>query len=95
MAEEFWCSCKSDYLHLLQHRKKWQKHSRNLKLGDLVLVKDDEATRNEWPTGIVHRTFPSSDGLVRKVEIAVVKDMKRVFCVRPVSDLVTLLEFQE
>lgn len=84
-----------DYLHHLQHRKKWQEHSRNLKLGDLVQVKDDEATRNEWPTGIAHRAFPSSDELVRKVEIRVVKDMKRVLCVRPVSDLVTLLEVEE
>ena len=89
---------KSDYLHHVQHSKKWQEHSRNLNLGDLVLVKDDNAMRNEWPTGIVHRTFPSSDGLVmiRKLEIAVVKDdMKRVLCVRPVSDLLTLFEVEE
>lgn len=32
------------------------------------------------------------DGLVRKVEIAVVKDGKPVLCVRPMANLVLLLE---
>ena len=35
------------------------------------------------------------DGLVRKVEIAVVKDMKRALCARPVTDLMTLLEIEK
>jgi hypothetical protein len=59
--------------------------------GDLVVVKDDESTRNDWPMGLVHGTFGSSDGLVRKV----FTDKKRVLCVILMIDLVTLLEVDE
>ncbi|XP_033755843.1 uncharacterized protein LOC117338595 [Pecten maximus] len=95
LAEEFWRRWRNEYLHGLQLRKKWQKHTKNLQPGDLVLLKDGERSRNEWPVGIVERTFPSNDCAVRKVEIAVVRDNKRVLYVRPVTELVTLLETDE
>ena len=92
LADEFWRRWKVEYLHSLQIRKKWQNHSVNLKPGDLVLVKDSSCPRNEWPTGIIEKTFPSQDGNIRKVEVAVIKDNKRLVYVRPVTELVTLLE---
>ena len=92
LADEFWRRWKLPYLHSLQIRKKWQNHSVNLKPGDLVLVKDSSCPRNEWPTGIIEKTFPSQDGNIRKVEVAVMKDNKRLVYVRPVTELVTLLE---
>lgn len=92
LADEFWRRWKSEYLHGLQIRKKWQGHSVNLKVGDLVLIKESDSARNEWPTGIIERTFPSEDGIVRKVEVAIMKDNKRLLYVRPVVELVTILE---
>lgn len=94
MAEDFWRRWKTEYLHQLQKREKWHEQSRNIKTGDVVLVKD-ETPRNEWPVGVVRRTFESQDGLVRKVELTVVKDGKPVLCVRPIADLVLLLEVNE
>ncbi|XP_062600609.1 uncharacterized protein LOC134262251 [Saccostrea cucullata] len=35
-----------DHLHNLQHRRKWQGHSLNLKPGDLVLLMEDDSPRN-------------------------------------------------
>ncbi|XP_021372003.1 uncharacterized protein LOC110462388 [Mizuhopecten yessoensis] len=92
LAEEFWCRWRTEYLQTLQTRKKWTKDCRDVKSGDVVLMKDQNCSRNEWPMGIVERTFPSEDGRVRKVELTVVKDDKRVSYVRPVSQLVTILE---
>ena len=65
---------------------------RNLTVGDVVLLKDQDSPRNLWPIGLVERTFPSSEGKVRKVEVAVMRDGKRTTYVRPLSEFVTLLE---
>nr|XP_034320016.1 uncharacterized protein LOC105322041 [Crassostrea gigas] len=71
MADEFWHRWKTEYLHNLQYRRKWQGHAVDLKHGDLVLLIEDDSLRNEWPTGIIQRTFHSQDGKVRKAEVAV------------------------
>lgn len=92
LADEFWQKWRSDYLSGLQVRRKWQNQKRNIKAGDVVLMRDSDCSRNEWPTGIIQETFPSQDGFVRKVSVAVLKDNKRVVYVRPVTELVTLLE---
>ncbi|XP_062601577.1 uncharacterized protein LOC134263265 [Saccostrea cucullata] len=92
LAEEFWHRWKTEYLHNLQHRRKWQGQSLNLKPGDLVLMMEDDSPRNEWPTGIIQRTFPSQDGKIRNAEVAVCKDNKLVVYVRPITRLITLLE---
>lgn len=41
---------------------------------------------------VVRRTCENQDGLVRKVEIAVLKNGTPVLCVRPIAELVLLLE---
>ncbi|CAG2239411.1 unnamed protein product [Mytilus edulis] len=92
LAEEFWRRWKSEYLHELQIRTKWQTDRRNLQVGDLILMKDQDTPRNSWPVGLVDRIFPSSDGKIRKVEVAIVKDGKRTTYTRPITELVTLLE---
>lgn len=54
---------------MLQYRRKWQDKSPNLSVGDIVLMKDNQAKRNEWPMAVVMKTFPSQDGKMRKVEL--------------------------
>ena len=44
---------------------------RNLKEGDLVLLKEEGQPRNVWPKGLVVKVFPDKDGLVRRAEIQV------------------------
>lgn len=60
----------------------------------MVLVKDANP-RTEWPVGVVRQTFESQDGIVRKVEIAVLKVGNQVLWVRTIADLVLLLEVDE
>lgn len=94
MEEFFLRRLKIEYLHQLQKRKKWHEQSRNIKTGDVVLVKD-ENPRKEWPVGAVRRTFESKDGFGKKVELAVVKNGTLALCARPKADLVLLLEVDE
>ena len=58
-------------LPLLQRRQKWLQPQRNLKVGDLVLVCDENSKRGAWPKAIVEETFPDGDGTVRRVRVRV------------------------
>jgi hypothetical protein len=49
---------------------------RNLREGDVILLRDKTLYRNEWPVGIVEKAIPSDDNVVRKVEIRVARDRK-------------------
>lgn len=67
LANTFWNRWRCEYLPTLQNRSKWQDVRPNLKKGDLVLLKDSQVKRNEWPMALVTMTFPDQDGKVRKL----------------------------
>ena len=90
LANQFWKKWHSQYLQLLQSRRKWIDPRNNLAVGDVILLKEQRSPRNEWPMGIVQRVFPSEDGRVRKIEIRVVKNGRVVTYVRPVTETVLL-----
>ena len=66
-ADQFWRRWKREYITNLKRRQKWKKVQRNFKSGDVVLLKQVEVKRNQWPLAVVKRVFPSSDGLVRSM----------------------------
>ena len=49
-------------------------------------MKTDNVPRLEWPKGIVVRTFPSPDGLIRSAEVKTAKNN----LIRPIQNLVDL-----
>lgn len=56
-------------------------------------MRDPMVHRRQWPLRLVTRVFPSqNDGKVRKVEIRVIRDRKRVTFVRPITELVLLID---
>ena len=58
------------YLQMLANRAKWYKVTANLKVKDLVLlVEDNEKNSLAWKTGIIVKTYPGKDGLVRVVDV--------------------------
>jgi len=71
LTEQFWSRWKKEYLLSLNQRQKWNTPRRNIQVGDVVLLVDDDAPRMQWPRGIVVDTTLSDDGLVRRVKVRV------------------------
>ena len=66
LADQFWSQWLKLYIPCLQARHKWFKQKRNLAVGDVVLIADDNTKRSCWPKAVVEETFPDKDGLVRR-----------------------------
>lgn len=73
LANTFCSRWRREYLTTLQTRSKCQDECPNLKVGDLVLLKDAQAKRNDWPIGLISKTFPDKDGKTRRIEVKVTK----------------------
>ncbi|KAL5015727.1 hypothetical protein ScPMuIL_005316 [Solemya velum] len=68
LANQFWKWWQQEYLHSLQSRRKWVEPKENIKVNDVVLLKDIDCVRYEWPMAVVLRTFPSKDGRIINVK---------------------------
>ncbi len=56
LVDSFWKQWKQEYLSTLQSRRKWTEERENIQEGDVVLLKDGEAKRSEWPIGLITTT---------------------------------------
>ena len=91
LADQFWSRWQSEFLSTLQARSKWKTVQPNLKVGDIVLMRDETVARNQWPIAVVVEVFPGSDSKVRSVRIKVTKTGNPSFYTRPVTELVLLI----
>lgn len=95
LATTFWSRWRREYLPTLQCRRKWNEDHRNLQKGDVVLLKDSQTARNEWPMALVTSTFPSQDGKVRKVEVKTSSHGNLKTFLRPISEVVLLFSKED
>lgn len=95
LASCFWNRWKMEYLSTLQGRRKWQWLIPNIQVGDLVLLKDQQAERIKWPMGLIVKSVPSDDGKVRMVEVKVSRQETVKTFIRPITELILLLPFGE
>ena len=51
LANEFWKRWRKEYLKNQQKRKQWYIRKDNFKIGDIVLIVQENAPRNEWNRG--------------------------------------------
>ena len=65
VAEQVWKRWTREYLPTLTSRSKWRQDTRNLQVGDLLLMADSNLTRGLWPLTRVIQVFPGRDGRVR------------------------------
>ena len=91
LANCFWERWKREYLSTLQSRSKWQKCHPNIQQGDLVLLRDTQVKINQWPMALVTKTFPASDGKVRKLELKVARGGVSKTFIRPITEVVVLM----
>ncbi|GFW65448.1 DUF1758 domain-containing protein [Trichonephila clavipes] len=54
----FWRKWKIDYLSNLQNRTKWKSPNNNFKVGEIVIIKEDNIPPATWPLGKVIETHP-------------------------------------
>ena len=87
LANEFWHRWKKEYLVTLQSRNKWTSIQRNAKIGDIVLIKDENVRRADWFMGRICDVETDSQGMVRSAEIKTESTTLR----RPISKLIFLL----
>ena len=75
-----------------------------MQVGDIVLIKEDNVSRNRWRTARVDEVYASEDGFVRKVKVIVsdrslTKEGKRVRTTtvleRPIQKLLLLLKSED
>lgn len=90
LKHSFWKEWKNNYLNILQSRPKWTDVHPNIKVGSLVILKDDNVAPLYWPMARVIQVFPGSDNRVRVVEVktATGKTHKRCIskvCLLPVE----------
>ena len=104
LANEFWTRWRKEYLLSLQERQKWTQPRRDLRVGDVVMVKNTNVSRSQWQLARVATVYPSADGYVRKVQVALadsnldkggVRRGPMRYLERPVQKLVLLVPSRE
>lgn len=86
LSQHFWSRWRNEYLHTLQLRHKWTDPTIPVKIGDLVLIKEDNCPPLEWRRGRIIKLLPGKDSVVRVVEVRTQKGT----LLRPVSKLARL-----
>lgn len=89
LLKHFWIRWKNEYLTTLQQRKKWRREKENVKVGQLVLLKDEDQPPSFWKLARIKELLPGKDGLVRNVivetEKSIFKRPIQKICVLPVD----------
>ncbi|XP_036347246.1 uncharacterized protein LOC118756600 [Rhagoletis pomonella] len=67
--QKFWQRWSEEYLSTLQTRNKWQKPTRDVRRGDVVLVRNENLAPTHWRLGRITEIHPGSDGLTRNVTL--------------------------
>lgn len=67
--QQFWKYWYSEYLSKLQQRQKWLKLKENVKVGQLVLLREDNVPPCKWPIAKIIEVYPGDDNQVRVVKI--------------------------
>ena len=70
ITDQFWMHWLELFAPTLVYRQKWHEKQRDLKVGDVVLVLDNETFKGKYKLAIVTDILPSRDGRVRKVVVS-------------------------
>lgn len=69
IVDSFWKRWSRDVFPSLVPRKKWRVERRNLQVGDVVTVADENAVRGKWTMGKIVDMFLGSYGRIRNVKV--------------------------
>ncbi|XP_017470549.1 PREDICTED: uncharacterized protein LOC108362189 [Rhagoletis zephyria] len=86
LKQTFWKRWVLEYLPTLTRRTKWFRRVDPIKIGDVVLICDENESRGQWKRGIVVEAFVAADGQVRSALVKTTQGTLR----RPASKLAVL-----
>lgn len=86
LVQSFWQRWRSEYLHQLQARSKWNSPASPIQEGTLVIMINDNSPPLSWPLAVVEKLHTSKDGTTRVVTVKTAKGSY----VRPVIRLCPL-----
>ena len=87
LVRHFWQRWSTEYISSLRHYTKWHHPTRNVQVGDVVILQEDNMVPTKWPLAKVIQTHTGKDGLVRVVTIKTPTGTYK----RPVTKITLLL----
>ncbi|XP_062717177.1 uncharacterized protein LOC134292217 [Aedes albopictus] len=69
VSQQVWSRWSTQYISDLHNRTKWTKQRNNIRIGTMVLLKDENAPPLNWHLGRVVKVFEGSDGNIRVVTV--------------------------
>ena len=73
VRQQFWKRWRLEYMAELQNRTKWRKQQSPIKVGDLVIIKEENVMPLHWTMGRVAHVIPGPDGVCRVADIYTTK----------------------
>lgn len=100
MVQNFWTRWKNEYLSNLINRSKWNEVNRNFKIGDLVIVKEENIRPGDWKMARITEIFPDRENMVRSVRLMIISDFVngkaiKTYYNRPITKLALLAPIEE
>lgn len=69
IKSQFWNIWHKYYLNALQNRTKWRDGHPNVKVGDLVIMREPNCPPLAWPMARIVKVYPGQDGKIRVVDL--------------------------
>ena len=91
LVRHFWQRWSIEYLSSLRRYVKWHHPSRNIEVGDIVILREDNLVPTKWPLAKVITAHPGNDGLTRVVTVKTSTGEYK----RPVTKIAVLLPSQD
>ena len=91
IVRHFWQRWSTEYVASLRRLTKWRHPARNLQIGDIVVLQDDNLVPTRWPLARVIKAYVGNDKLVR---IVTVKTSNGIYK-RPIHKMALLLPHSE
>ena len=87
IVRHFWNKWSNEYITTLNKYTKWPYKTRNVSVGDIVVLRDETLFPTNWPLAKVIEAHPGNDNLVRVVTVKTAKGIYK----RPVTKVVVVL----
>ena len=87
LVRHFWQRWENEYLSNINKLNKWRYPTRNVAVGDIVVLQEGGTVPTKWPLGRVVQMHPGQDNLVRVVTLKTAQGTYK----RPVSKIAVLL----